>query len=983
MTRRIHQSLAAFLLAFAAFATFAIAADDSAVQILADHCFECHGPDEEGRKAKLRLDTYEGATAAAVIPGDPDGSELIARILSTDPDERMPPPPHHQPLPDDQIATLKQWITDGAPYKKHWAFVPPERAALPAGTEAGTHPIDAFVRARLKTEELTPAPAAEPAALVRRLYLDLIGIPPTPEQADAYLREHASSPHNRYPTERLIDQLLASPHYGERWARPWLDLARYADTNGYEKDRARSIWPYRDWVIKALNDDMSYAQFTVEQLAGDMLPEPTLAQRVATGFHRNTMLNEEGGIDPLEYRYYAMVDRVATTGTAWMGLTIGCAQCHTHKYDPILHTDYFRMMALLNNTEEPDLAVPGSGHAAAVARHAARRTATENRLIRGIDETAFRAWLELAQAESSEWTTLRPHHMEAGLTKLEPQSDGSIFASGDGTKRDVYTLQVTLEDAASALRLEVLPDDRLPVGGPGRTYYEGRKGDFFLSELTVTRAGQTNVHAFADGSMSYGKINIGSGKASPTAVFDGNGSSGWSTAGQNGKANQLVLNFKEPLPAGEVEIEMLFERHFTASLGRFRLAVSPKRATAKSWSAEIEQQLARKTGSKPKTKPTRELQLAYLATLPDARKQFDALDKQAPKAPSTMVFTERPPDHPRPTARHHRGEYLSPREIVAPGVPEIFPQLGESADRLSFARWLTSTDNPLGSRVPVNRAWHALFGRGLVASVDDFGVLGGRPSHPELLDWLATEFDAMGGSMKSLHRLIVTSETYQQSSRPAELDTLRSDPYNTLLARGPRFRVDGETVRDIMLAASGVLHPKLGGPSVKPPQPDAVTTIAYGGAKWVAATGPERYRRSLYTHSKRTAPFAAYTTFDAPTGETCIAKRDRSNTPLQALTLLNDDMFIEMARALAQQVESEEAEQDQVTQVFRRFLTRAPTEQEHAQLSAYLESQLARVESGELQAAEICKDKAASARRAALVLLIRVVMNLDETVTKS
>jgi len=977
MIRRTHTRVTAFLFVLIALVSFAKAAEPTALQILADHCFECHGPDEEARKGKLRLDTFEGATASSVVVGDPDSSELIARMLSTDPDERMPPPPLHKALPDDQIATIKAWIKDGAPYETHWAFLPPERPDLPTGTEPKTHPIDAFVRARLKSEGVIPAPPAAPATLVRRLYLDLIGMPPTPEQADAYLREHAASPH---ATERLIDQLLASPHYGERWARPWLDLARYADTNGYEKDRERSIWPYRDWVIKALNDDMSYAQFTVEQLAGDMLPDSTRAQRVATGFHRNTMLNEEGGIDPLEYRFYAMVDRVATTGTAWMGLTIGCAQCHTHKYDPIQHTDYYRMMALLNNTEEPDLAVPGSAHEAAAEQHSARRSATENRLIAAIDAEAFAAWLKLAQAESSEWTILRPHHMEAGLTKLSHQADGSIFATGDGTKRDVYTLQVKLDQPASALRLEVLPDERLPVGGPGRTYYEGRKGDFFLSELTVnsvTPAGQTNAHPFADGSMSYGKINIGSGKASPAAVFDGDGSSGWSTAGQNGRANQLVLNFKNPLPAGESTIEMLFERHFTTSLGRFRLATSAERATAKSWPAEIERQLAAATAAKP----TRDLKLAFLGTLSEPKKQMEALARQAPKPPSTMVFTERPADHPRPTARHHRGEYLSPRELVSPGVPEIFPQLGNDANRLTFARWLTSTDNPLGSRVAVNRAWHALFGRGIVASVDDFGVLGGRPSHPELLDWLATEFDAMEGSMKSLHRLITTSETYQQSSRPAAPEMLRSDPYNTMLARGPRFRVDGETVRDIMLTASGVLHPKLGGPSVKPPQPASVTGIAYGGTKWVAATGPERYRRSLYTHSKRTAPFAAYTTFDAPTGETCIAKRDRSNTPLQALTLLNDDMFLEMARALASHIEAA-SEENPVTTVFRRFLTRAPSAAEHAQLSAYLEAQLTRTESGALKAADICKDRSATARQAALVLLVRVVMNLDETVTK-
>lgn len=951
----------ASLIFFAAF-LLPIARSETALQILAEHCFECHGPDEETVKGDLRLDTFQGAHASTVIAGHPERSEIIARMRSTDPEERMPPAKHHEPMTEADIAKIEQWIRDGAPYEEHWAFIPPKRPRVP-NVKGAVHPVDAFVRERLAQEGVKPAPPADRATLARRLHLDLIGLPPTPAEAEAFISD--PSP---FATERLVDRLLSSPHYGERWARVWLDLARYSDTHGYEKDRERSIWPYRDWVIKALNDDMPFAQFTLEQLAGDMLPSPTLSQRVATGFHRNTMLNEEGGIDPLEYRYYAMVDRVATTGTTWLGLTIGCAQCHTHKYDPITHTDYFAMMGLLNNTEEPDLAVPNERHATALATHATQQTALENRLLADIDEAAFHTWLGQAKSQSRKWHPLEPFDMHAGLSRLDHEGEGIVFASGDGTKRDVYTLKVRLNTPASSLRLEVLPDARLPAGGPGRTFYEGREGDFFLSEFQIKPEGGEPLD-FASASSSYGKINIGSGNANPQNVYDGNGSSGWSTGGQSGRANQLVLNLTAPLPAGVFEIEMLFERHFTSSLGKFRLSATDTPAVAKPWSADLEAQIH--VGQ-----TNRAIRLAFLHSVEASRKPLEDMRKRQPKPPMTMVFTERPDDFPRITHRHHRGEYLKPRERVPPGVPAIFPPLTGKANRLNFAHWLASEQNPLAARVAVNRAWHVLFGRGLVASVDDFGVLGDRPSHPELLDWLAVEFMARGGSMKQLHRLIVTSETYQQASVSRGTD----DPHNVLLARGPRFRVDGEMVRDIALRASGVLHPAIGGPSVRPPQPASVTQLAYGGGGWRASTGPNRYRRSLYTHNKRTAPFAAYLVFDAPTGETCIARRNRSNTPLQALTLLNDEMFLEMLRPLAR--EAAEAK-DPVSFLFRRFLTRAPDAKEHAMLQAFLTSQHQRIASGELNPIDICQSKQANPRWAALVLVARAILNLDETLTKS
>lgn len=973
--------------------------------LLAAKCLACHGSDEEARQADLRLDQRDSAVdSGAIAPGAPDRSELIRRIQSTDPDERMPPPDAGDALTAEQQSLLANWIAKGAEYETHWAFLPPQ-TPQPPGTRFETrvrNEIDRFVYHRLEQQGLEPSPEADPHTLVRRLYLDLIGLPPTPQQADEFVN---SSDPEAY--ERLVDRLLASRQYGERWARPWLDLARYADTNGYEKDRPRSIWPYRDWVIQALNDDMPYDQFTIEQLAGDMLPDATQSQRIATGFHRNTMLNEEGGIDPLEYRFYALVDRVATTGTVWLGLTTGCAQCHSHKYDPISHTDYYSLMALLNNADEPDLSVsvpelneqrqelerqiaalvsrlpeqfPAEPGEAPLAQR--RRTAFED---------AFERWVKAERATAIRWHVLRPSRMTTNLPRLELLADGSVYSSGDVTKRDVFTLSIPIEPAQlpiTALRLEVLPDPRLPAGGPGRAYYEGRKGDFFLSEFTLQQAGQTIE--FKSASHSYGKISVGSGQPLATNVFDGDGSTGWSTSGQEGQANQLVLNLKTPLTqAGEVTVEMLFERHFVASLGRFRLAAtsSSKDVVARKRPVEIEQRLAQ-----PETdwddadrKQLREYFASTAPELAEARKPIEQLRQRMPEFPQTMVMLERSRDHQRPTFRHHRGEYLSPREPVQPRIPAIFAAANQAAptNRLEFARWLVSPANPLAARVAVNRAWQAFFGIGIVASIGDFGTQSESPSHPQLLDWLATRFVADGWSMKQLHRRIVTSAVYRQSAVVSD-ELVRRDPRNRLLARGPRFRLPAETIRDSMLQASGLLNRKSFGPSVYPPQPASVTALAYGGTKWPVSKGPDRYRRSLYTFSKRTAPFAAYLVFDGPTGESCVARRNRSNTPLQALTLLNDEMFLEMSRALAESAyrQHPKTPADCATNIFRRLVTRPPEESELQRMLEFQAAQRKRLENGQLDAEQIGGGSQTSPELASWMMLARAVMNLDEAVTK-
>ncbi|MBL9151974.1 MAG: PSD1 domain-containing protein [Verrucomicrobiales bacterium] len=960
--------------------------------ILSDRCFKCHGFDDQTRDADLGLHTFEFATAdlggyRAIEPGKPEASELLARITSTDPDEVMPPAKANKPrLSEKEIDLFRRWIAEGARYEQHWAFEIPQPTTVPTIREATVtirNPIDAFVAERLAREGLAPSPTADPHTLIRRVSLDLIGLPPTPAEADAFATAHAADPDAAWSD--LVDRLLDSDRYGERWARLWLDLARYADTNGYEKDRPRSIWPYRDWVIRALNDDMPYDRFSIEQLAGDMLPDATLDQRIATGFHRNTMLNEEGGIDPLEFRFHAMVDRVNTTGTVWLGLTVGCAQCHTHKYDPITHTDYYGMMALLNQADEPAIAVPDPAVAGRQATHDRETARLEAELVGKIDEARYQTWLTAEKAGAAPWTPLEPASLTSNLPRLAHEGDGIVFASGDFTKRDVYTLTYDLSHLGApvtALRLEALPDDRLPEGGPGAAYYEGRSGDFFLSEFKVIAGG--NPVAFSGGSRDFGKIAIGSGNAEAANVFDGDGSTGWSTATGEGRPHELVLHLAQPLAAsGVVTVELLFERHFVAGLGKFRVSATtaPGKPAARTLPPVD-----------PLTATDATLRLAYARTSPDlaeARKPLETHEARRPGFPTTLVMQERPADHPRPTHRHHRGEYLKAEEAVAPAVPKVFAGLPEGvpANRLGFARWLVDAGrNPLVARVAVNRAWHAFFGRGLVPEAADFGLQSELPSHPELLDWLALEFVRRGWSMKELHRLIVHSATYRQSSA-VTADLLTRDPANILLARGPRFRLDGEVFRDATLAGAGLLSARIGGPSVQPPQPASVVNVAYGSPDWKPSPGEDRYRRSLYTFSKRTAPFAAYLTFDGPTGETCVAQRGRSNTPLQALTVLNDEMFVEAARALADATLSDlrsnpVSSETIAATLFRRLLVREPDASELNDLVTYFEAQRQRFQHSELEAAKVAAKPGASAELAAWTMVARAILNLDEAVTK-
>jgi hypothetical protein len=964
--------------------------------ILSARCFKCHGPDDAARKAKLRLDTAEGAAAGgssgepAIVPGKPDQSELVRRIFADNETEVMPPPAVKAPLTEREKTILKDWVANGARYEPHWAFAPVTRPAVPVlrDPQASIHnPIDNFIQARLEREGLKPSAPADRYTLIRRVYLDLIGILPTPEEVDAFLKDTAPDAY-----EKVVDRLLASPHYGERWARKWLDLARYADTNGYEKDRPRSIWPYRDWVIRALNDDLPFDQFTIEQLAGDMLPNATLRQRVATGFHRNTMLNEEGGIDPLEFRYYAIVDRVNVTATTWLGLTLGCAQCHTHKFDPFTQTEYFRLFAMLNNADEPELPVPTPEQQKRREQLTAQIRTLEAELPTrlGAFRTlgAFTRWLTENRRRAVPWIVLQPKTLEGGLTRLTVQPDGSILASGDTTKRDLYTLTFeNLPEAITAVRLEALPDDSLPAAGPGRTYYEGAKGDFFLSEFTLTADGQPVKFTHAS-------------HPNAASAIDGNPLTGWTANNQFATRSVTVFTPARPITARSAKLELLFERYYASSLGRFRLAVATQQSGVKPTDLphEVEAALVRPPEDRTAAEWTTLFRhwLSVADHLKPAREQIEALRKQLPVPATTLVLQERPAENPRPTFRHHRGEFLQPREPVQPGVPAVLSPLppGVPANRLTLARWLVSRENPLTARVTVNRHWHAFFGRGLVRTLDDFGYQGEAPTHPELLDWLAVEFmepsvaasqagSGLPWSVKRLHKLIVLSATYRQASLVSP-ELLAKDPENKLLARGPRVRLEAEQIRDSALKAAGLLSAKMYGPSVFPPQPPSVTTEGtYGGFNWKVSDGEDRYRRGLYTFAKRTAPYAMASTFDAPSGEACVARREVTNTALQALTMLNDAVFLDVAQSLARRVMAHPGKTpDRLTWLFRLCLVRPPTAAELNRLTRFYEDQRVRFALDPDRADAVAGRGPDTPERAAWTLTARALLNTDEFVTK-
>ncbi|HEX7899575.1 MAG TPA: PSD1 and planctomycete cytochrome C domain-containing protein [Planctomycetota bacterium] len=904
--------------------------------LLKASCLKCHGAEKP--KGQFRLDARGpalkgGVGGPAILPGRGADSHLIKLLLDADDEVRMPQ--KAPALAKEKIDLLRRWIDEGAVWpgedvkeELHWAYVAPVRRETPPGR----HPVDHFLLERLKKEGIAPSPLADRATLIKRATYDLVGLPPTPAEVDAFVRDG--------DWEKLVDRLLASPHYGERWGRHWLDKARYADSDGYEKDNPRpDAWRYRDWVIDALNDDLPFDRFTVEQLAGDLLPDAGAGQHLATAFHRQTLTNTEGGTDKEQFRVEATFDRAETTGAVWLGLTVGCARCHNHKFDRISQQEYYQLFAFFNNGDETTREVPVSEEAMEAyqpkkAEHDAKLRELEKRLAKERPALLERlpAWEVEIQAQLREEVadgmkfvpleivSIKPVH-EVTFKKLD---DGSWLADGADAATETYV--VTAQPPAkpvSGFQLDVLAHKSLPSRGPGRTPH----GNFVLTEFKVD--GLPLKNAAADFSQADWDV---------AGALDGNPKTGWAVSPQMGKDHQATFLAEAPkafdAPLTITLDQQYGERH---TIGRFRLLARIGSKPPLSLSDAVRKALA--VAPEKRTPEQREAILERVAAATPATRelaaQIEAQKKAEPKAPvmSVRVLQQRAKD-PRVTKLFHRGEFLQPKQEVRPGTLASLHPLkarGETPDRLDLARWIVDPANPLTARVLVNQVWGQLFGQGLVRTSNDFGVRGERPSHPELLDWLATELVRLGWSQKALIRRILTSEAYRRASihRPELADR---DPRNDLLYRQNRFRVEGEIVRDLALSVAGLLSKKVGGPSVFPPMPADIAALSYANNfKWKNSEGEDRYRRGMYTYFKRTSPYPHLMNFDCPDSNTTCVQRRTSNTPLQALSMLNNEVFVEAATAFAKRLA---AMPDGLAEGFRLCTARAPSEVEAAKLKA-------------------------------------------------
>ena len=930
-------------------------------------CIACHGPatQENG----LRLDNAgDSRKLKAVVAGKPDDSGIIKRITSTDPDLRMPPPEAGAALTAREISLLKSWIASGAEYASHWAYEPIARPKVPANRrEMGKNPIDAFILEKLAENGLELSPEADRATLLRRVSLDLIGLPPTPAEVKAFLNDKRPD-----AFEREVRRLLASPHYGERQARYWLDLARYADSNGYTVDGPRSIWPWRDWVITALNRDMPFDRFTIDQLAGDLLPSATKDQILATGFHRNTSFNEEGGTDPEQFRVERTIDRTNTTGTVWLGLTIGCAQCHDHKYDPISQRDYYQFYAYFNNSDEPKLSVLEPSAEMQVKKLRARLaelvkknpppgpkplpTTDEINKFRFAGRNAYQpAAIISARAERAKLTMVA--------------ADQSVLASGPNPSGDSYKVRLkTPLGRITAIRLETLTDPSLPKNGPGRA----SNGNFILSAIKLIYNNRELAFTSAEADLEQAEYPA-------SEAINPKTNRGWAiNPGNGGNLNQprmavfkLARELNVPMGA-ELELELKFpEKPATYTIGRFKVSVTD---AADEFLAlpVVAQKIITST----------------VAPLDDVQKQtiVDLMDLKSKKIdPATVAIREEirkieeavtslamgPAAKPRKTTIFERGDFLQPgAEVSASPLNWAYAKTTKDSEetRLQLARWLVDAENPLTSRVTVNREWQKFFGLGLVESENDFGVQGSVPTHPELLDYLARSFTDNGWSLKRLHYLIVTSATYRQSSRHRPELTAK-DPQNKLLGRQNRLRLEAEIIRDNALAASGSLARRLGGPPVFPPQPAELFAFTQSQRGWKPSEGEDRFRRGLYTWIWRQSKHPLFTTFDAADAQTACTRRGRSNTPLQALHLANDPVFVELASAWGNRVRREVAttnDEERIEQMFLQGLGRQPLLNEIKVMGRLLKTER---EQGRSDAD-------------AWTTLARLLMNTDEFITR-
>jgi hypothetical protein len=978
--------------------------------LFAEHCALCHGLDAANRKSGLRLDVRESVLKGgdsgtpAIVPGKPEESEVIRRITSTDSNEVMPPPRHNKPLSAKQKETLAQWIKEGAKYESHWAFTAPQKANLP---EVGvTNAVDAFVMARLKERNLALSPAALPAALCRRLYLDLIGLPPSPQELAAFEQKGF---------EATVETLLQSERFGEKWARHWLDVARYSDTNGYEKDVQREQWKWRDWVVEALNRDMPYDQFLIEQLAGDLLTAPAPyetapPQVIATGFLRNSMINEEGAIVAEQFRMVEMFDRMDCLGKAVLGISAQCAQCHSHKFDPLTQDEYYGMFAFLNTAYEALSWVYTPEQERQIADIRTRIHDAEERLRTARPQWAqeLAAWEQNLIQTRPIWESLIATEIGtiSGLNHPTQEADHSFLMEGHPSN-DVFIIAAPALDGVTGLRLEALNHRNLPHNGPGRS----RLGTWGMNELEVfikkpdgkDWEKQKLVNATADFSEPEKKQPDGKKASGPVAhLIDGTDDTTWNGDRGIGRRNQpsvAVVQFEQPLqmPAGT---QLKIAWRMTDMLGCARFSITRQPApTAPPASHGAMLALAVPAASRT-PEQNDAIFTAWRASVAEAKPfndEIDVLWNTWPQAPTSILhLAEQEPGRFRQTHLLDRGEWDKPLAAVEPHTPAAFHPFAADLprNRLGFARWLTDRRSPLTARVAVNRIWQSIFGTGLVETAEDFGTRAPVPEYRELLDWLAVDFMDHDWSQKQLLRTIVTSAVYRQSSHASQ-ELLERDPRNVWLARGPRFRADAEVVHDIALAISGLITQKLGGPSVIPPVPQNVLDYNFVyPAYWKPAEGPERYRRALYGFRKRSMPDPVMSNFDSPNADFACARRVRSNTPLAALTGLNEPIFVEAARALALRVLREGGKDDAGRADYAFFLctSRHPAAQERDAVLKLLQSRRQRIAEGWLNVRDIATGDPSKLPElpagtnpqdaAAWTLAARVLLNLDETISK-
>lgn len=951
-----------------------LSADDSirfgrdVLPILSTNCFACHGPDESVRKGNLRLDIEQDAKAAhdsgvTIVPGNPDDSILIQRILSKDADLVMPPPDSHKELKPEQVATLKQWIKEGAVWGRHWSFEPIVRPQGSAADSSGA--IDEIVAKSLAEKQLELSVEASPHQLIRRIALDLTGVPPTVEMADAF----AASPTNE-AYEKLVDELLLNPQFGEHWARVWMDLARYADTKGYEKDLGRTMWPYRDWLINSINADMPLDQMTIEQLAGDLIPNATTEQLIATAFHRNTMSNDEGGTDDEEFRTIAVKDRVDTTLQVWMGLTAGCAKCHSHKYDPISQQEYYGLYAIFNQTQDadryddaPTFEIPTPAIEEEKSRINVRITQLKDKLAAAEQDSS--------KAEEAHWNfgPVTEAASENAAT-LTVRDDNSIVATGTNPKEDVYTVTLPVKAGRhTVLRLEVLTE-KLPDGqvGVGRN---PRDPNFVLSELEVELVAGTDAKRLI---LTNARADYSQDGWPVANALDGDKKTGWAVSPRQRERHAALFVFAEPLLLeSDAKLRITMRQHYGDSLvlRRFRVSTTGEEA------------------DKIDLPQPSEAERRIIDELTAANKELADLNGRVPRIPVLRALEE---SKQRVTKIHRRGNFLDQGDEVTAMLPTAFHKLDgvPSLNRMALAKWLMSDENSLTARVWSNRIWARLFGLGLVETEEDFGALGALPTHPELLDLLASEYRDNGWSLKKLLKTIVMSRTYRQSSE-ATAKMREVDPRNQLLSRGPRFRLSAEMVRDESLAAAGLLSKKIGGPPVMPPQPDGLWRSTYNGQKWVNAEGEDRFRRALYTYLKRTTPYPSMTTFDGGSGEVCQIRRIRTNTPLQALVTLNDPVYLEAAGALAAAMVAVDGDSSvKATAGLRRALIRPLYDGEILPLIKLHQDAAQEYSALEQEATTLIKsagtktpDGMSNADYAAWIVVANTILNLDEFLTKN